>query len=57
MRKKLYLVKREVIATTLKAALKTQGHVYEIVLADEKLWPDQPKPKTGFNQKKNDNPN
>lgn len=37
--KKMYLVKREVIATSVKAALTAPGHVYEISLADEKNWP------------------
>lgn len=40
MRQKLYLVKREVIATSIKSALSKQGVIYEVVLADEKSWPE-----------------
>lgn len=47
--KKLYLVKREVIATSLAKALTASGHVYEIVLAEEKSWPEnKKKDKLGF---------
>ena len=53
MKQKLYLVKREVVATSLKSALTRPGHVYEIVLADEKNWPEQKKKnKLGFSKKK-----
>lgn len=51
--KKLWYVKREVIASTLHEALKAQGKVYEIALADDKLWP-QNKIKLGFNDGKED---
>lgn len=52
MRPKMYLVKREVIATSIKNALSQRGNIYEIVLADEKNWPEQKKKKvTGFKNK------
>lgn len=50
-RQKMYLVKREVIATSVKAALTASGHVYEIALADEKNWPLQKTKLTGFKKK------
>lgn len=48
--KKLYLIKREVEATSLKQALVKSEVVYEIQLADEKLWPSSKK-KLGFDKK------
>lgn len=51
-RKKLYYVKREVIATSVANALKAQGHVYSVELTDEKYWPEETKKKTGFSSKK-----
>lgn len=48
MRKKLYLVKYEVVATSLKRALDSKGHVYEVVLAEEKSWPEESKKRVGF---------
>lgn len=48
---KLWLVKREVIATTMEKALKGKGRIYEITLADEKSWPTKSK-KTGFNARR-----
>ena len=50
MRLKLYLVKREVVATSLKKALENKGIVYEVCLADEKSWPENKK-KIGFKKK------
>lgn len=50
MVKKTYLVKREIVATSLEKALKVRGSIYEVVLADEKSWP-KPKKTTGFKQK------
>lgn len=52
--KKLYYIKREVIASTLHEALRAKGMVYEAVLADEKNWPDN-KPKIGYGEKKDIN--
>lgn len=49
--KKLYLVKREVIATSIKKAMTNKGHIYEISLAEEKNWP-QEKKQVGFRSKK-----
>lgn len=52
MRQKLFLVKREVVATSIKQALSKQGNVYEIVLADEKNWPEEKKKQIkGFKKK------
>jgi len=51
-KKKMYLVKREIIATSIEKALKGKGHIYEIVLAEEKNWP-LPETKTGFNARRN----
>ena len=52
--KKVWYVKREVVATSLREALRTAGKVYEVQLADEKEWP-QNKKKLGFqyDEKKN----
>jgi hypothetical protein len=52
MRKKLFLVKYEVIATTMEHAIKTarKGSIYEISLADEKSWPVEKK-ELGFKDK------
>lgn len=52
-KKKMYLVKREVIATTVEKALKAKGHVYEVTLADEKSWPQEKTKKLGFNARGN----
>lgn len=52
MRKKLYLVKYEVIATTAKKALETRGIVCEVILAEEKNWPEITPKKLGFKNKK-----
>lgn len=49
--KKLYLVKREVYASSTESAVKSKGRVYEITLADEKYQP-APILKAGFNVKK-----
>lgn len=52
MKKKLYLVKREVWATNVEHALVTKGVVYEVVLAEDRLQPEnQPKPIKGFENK------
>lgn len=51
MRKKLFLVKREVIASSLKKALEGKGIVYEVVVTEEKNWPEVKK-KLGFKNKK-----
>ena len=48
----MYLVKYEVIATSIEKALKTRGHIYEVTLANEKDWPVEKKPKLGFKQNK-----
>lgn len=48
LRKKLWLVKREVIATSLKRALQAQGTVYAIELTEEKQWPEFTQAIPGF---------
>ena len=47
MRKKLYLLKYEVIATSIKQAMKSKGTLYEVTLTEEKSWPIESK-NTGF---------
>lgn len=49
-RKKVYFVKREAIARTLKEAMTKPGSIYEIQLAEEKLWPEEKK-NIGFTKK------
>ena len=49
MRKKLFLVKHEVVAKTVQEALRIgKGTVYEVVLAEEKSWPEDEKKVEGF---------
>ena len=50
-KKKLYLVCREVYATSLEKALRTKGIIYDVRQAEDKLQPPEEKPKLGFNQK------
>ena len=38
---KMYLVKREVYATSVEAAIHKPGKVYEVQLAEEKSWPEE----------------
>ena len=45
--KKLYLVKREVVASNVVEAMKNKGTIYEIQLTEEKMWPEN-KNKVGF---------
>ncbi len=52
MRKKMYIVKYEVIATSIKRAIKTRGIIYEVSVAEEKFWPPLKDKKTGFKPKK-----
>lgn len=47
MKKKLYLVKREVKATSLRAALGAKGRIYSVVEVDESQQPSD-KPPIGF---------
>lgn len=49
--KKLYLVKREVIATSIQQAMREKGTIYEIVVTDKKDWPEPPTKIKGFNKK------
>lgn len=51
-KKKLYLVKREVFATTIKEAMTNDGIIYEISLAEEKFQPASDKPVNGFAPRK-----
>ena len=50
-KKKMYLVKREVIATSVERAIHTKGVVYEVTLAEDKVQPLEEKPKLGFIKK------
>lgn len=50
MKKKLYLVKREVYAISIEKAYRAKGTVYEIQLAADNLQPDDKKP-AGFKSK------
>ena len=52
MRKKLYLVKREVIATSIERAVYSKGVVYEVVCTEEKNWPEEKKKLAGFKKLK-----
>lgn len=54
--KKLWYVKREVIASSVKEALLNGGRVYEVSLADEKYWP-MTVPKIGFIHEKKQSKN
>jgi hypothetical protein len=38
-KKKLYFVKREVLASNIKEAVKARGIVYSVEFADERLQP------------------
>lgn len=44
MKKKMYLVKREVLATDIKKAMRAPGKIYSIELADERHQPTDNKP-------------
>ena len=46
--KKLYLVKREVYATSFKSALSTKGKIYEVQEAEGKFQPEIIKEDVGF---------
>lgn len=50
--KRLYLVKREVLATSVIQALRLPGKVYEIQLAEDKFQPEPKKGTPGFDKKK-----
>lgn len=50
MQKKLYLVKREVLASSIEQALKSKGKVYEVSLADDSEIKKENK-KIGFSNK------
>lgn len=52
LEKKLWYVKREVVAASLKEAYLNKGVVYEIVLADENRWPENKKRASGFHNEK-----
>lgn len=51
MRKKLYLVKREVVATNIRQAMIAKGIIYEIVVTEQKDWPEIKNKKLGFKKK------
>ena len=49
--KKMYIVKREVLATSIEKALTAKGHIFEVVIADDKYQPEDKKD-IGFKKKK-----
>ena len=49
--KKLYLVKREVMATSIENAMRERGFIYAIEMVDEKLQPEPKKGSLGFKPK------
>lgn len=49
--KKLYIVKREVLATSIKDAMRRRGKIYEVSEAAESLQPIEEKPTKGFKPK------
>jgi hypothetical protein len=53
MKKKLYLVKREVLATSAEQAIHGKGKVYCVELAEDKFQPEEKKDKLGFSIKNN----
>ena len=48
MKKKLYLVKREVYAANIQKAAESRGVIYEITLAEDKLQPEDKSETKGF---------
>jgi hypothetical protein len=50
-KKHLYLVKREVYATSLERAAHSPGKIYAIEQAEEKFQPEDKKRTPGFKQK------
>lgn len=50
--KKLYLVKREVLATSIKNAMTAKGIIYEIQTVDDKSQPSLEKKQIGFKKNK-----
>ena len=50
-RKKLYLVKREVVATSVREALRARGTVYEVCITKEEEWPTEKVKVNGFGAK------
>ncbi len=51
--KKLYLIKREVLASSMKTAISGRGRIYEITEASPQYQPEKPPiEKTGFKPKK-----
>lgn len=48
MKKKLYFVKREVLATSIAKAIQGRGHIYEVTLAPANEQPVEQKPLNGF---------
>lgn len=48
----MYLVSREVLATSIKGAIEGKGVVYSVVLAEDKFQPN-PRSQMGFKNKTN----
>ena len=52
MKKKLWIVKREVLATTVEKAIHaSRGRIYGVEEADEKYQPQESGKKIGFKKK------
>lgn len=48
----MYLVKREVMATSIERAAHERGIIYEITMAGKEFQPDESDKKVGFKKKK-----
>lgn len=48
----MYLVKREVMATSIERAAHERGMIYEIILAGKEFQPEENTKKVGFKKKK-----
>jgi hypothetical protein len=49
--KKLYLVSREVMASSIRDAISSKGKVYRVELAEDKFQPEEDKKLAGFSSK------
>ncbi len=52
MKKRLYFVKREVLATSISAAIHMKGTIYEIQMASEQSQPEESTKVEGFIKRK-----
>ena len=51
MKKKMWIVKREVLATTIEKAIHAKGRVYGVEEADDKFQPEEKKKPASFGKK------